>query len=65
MTTVYVLTWAVDHEGETLMGVYDTHEQAEAAGQAWLDEYDYRELSDSEQFVIYPIVIGAAADMQF
>lgn len=65
MTTVYVLTLAADYEGESLMGVYATREEAEAAGQAWLDSHDMTGLSDFEEFVIRPIEVGAAAIMQF
>lgn len=64
MTTVFVLTHAVDYEGETLLGVYGTRHDAEAAGHALLDDLGW-EMSSSETFVIRPVEVGAAAEMRF
>ena len=59
MTTVYILTWAVDYEGETLLGVYDSQEAATAAGQVWLGD---RTLRDCDDLCIRPVVVGAPAE---
>ena len=64
MTTVYVLSLATDYEGESLMGVYDTHEDAEDAAEAYLVEAD-RELCSFEQFFIRPVAVGAPAELRF
>jgi len=64
MTTVYVLTLATDYEGECLLGVYSSAEQAEDASSAYLEECD-REIRHSEQFLIRPISVGAPAELCF
>ena len=63
MTTVYVLSLATDYEGESLMGVYDTPEDAEDAAEAWLE--DRGVLRSYEHWLIRPLQVGAPADMQF
>jgi hypothetical protein len=60
MATVYVLMWAVDYEGENLLGVYASQEEADAAGQAW--EFDHV-LGNYERLVVYPIELGAPASL--
>ena len=64
MTTVYVLTLATDYEGECLLGVYSSAEQAEDASSAYLEECD-REIRHSEQFRIRRISVGAPAELYF
>ena len=64
MTTVYVLSLATDYEGECLLGVYSSAEQAEDASEAYLEESD-REIRHYEQFRIRPISVGAAAELRF
>ena len=64
MTIVYVLTLATDYEGECLLGVYSSPQEAEDASSAYLVEAD-RELCSFEQFFIRPISVGAPAELRF
>jgi hypothetical protein len=56
MTTVYVLV-GQDHESDTVLGVYQSREEADVAYAQYIIEcnqfYDY---------AVYPIELGAAAE---
>lgn len=64
MTTVYILTLAMDYEGETILGAYETVEDAYAAGDAFLVDRE-RELASYEEFRVHSVVVGATADYRF
>jgi hypothetical protein len=64
MTVVFVLTLATDYEGESLLGVYTSPQDAEDASRAYLVEAD-RELCSFEQFFIRPVAVGAPAELRF
>ncbi len=56
MTTVYVLLGETDHEGDTLLGVYASHEAAAVAYvQYCIDHIAY------DGYRIVPVEVGAAA----
>lgn len=60
MTTVYVLLGETDYEGDTLLGVYASHEAADVAYvQYCIDHIAY------DGYRIVPVEVGAAAEWRF
>ncbi len=58
---VYVLLGWIDYEGESLLGVYHTQADAEAAR----DDYDNRVNLSFDSYHIEHRVIGARAEWRF
>ena len=61
MTTMFVLTLAIQHEADTLLGVFSSRELADAASEAFLVERG-RVLHEWEQFEIYQVGVDAPAE---
>ena len=60
MTTVYVLVGQNDYEGDTVLGVYCSFEEADVA----YSQYTIEHLAFDE-YDVYPIVLGAAAEWRW
>jgi hypothetical protein len=60
MTTVYVLVGQNDYEGDTVLGVYSSFEEADVA----YSQYTI-ERSAFDEYDVYPIVLGAAAEWRW
>lgn len=56
MTTVYVLLERHDYEGENLVGVYATEDEARRIIDARMASDTY----DGDELAIYPVVVGSA-----
>ena len=56
MTTMFVLVGQTDYEGDTVLGVYESHEAAEIAYEQYTFSY-----FTYDGYDIYPIEVGAAA----
>ena len=61
---MFVLTLAIDHEGEMLIGAYSTRELAEAASQQFQIDTEH-ELEAYEHFVIRDIEVDGPAQYHF
>jgi hypothetical protein len=57
MTTVYVLVGQINHEGDTVLGVYVSREEADTAYAQYANEN-----STFDDYDVYPVELGAAAD---
>ena len=60
MTTVYVLVGQNDYEGDTVLGVYVSRLEADAAYSQYTIEHTAFDDHD-----VYPIVLGAAAEFRW
>jgi hypothetical protein len=61
---MFVLTLAIDHEGEMLLGVYSSRELAEAALQQFQIDIEYGP-EDYEHFIIRDIEVDGPAQDHF
>jgi len=61
VTTMFVLTLAVQHEGDTLLGVFSSRELADAASETFLVERG-RGLYEWERFEVYQVGVDAPAE---
>lgn len=58
MTTVHVLVGQTDHEGDTVLGVYASWEEADVAyTQFTIERYAF------DRYDIYPVELGADAEV--
>ena len=60
MTTVYVLVGQTDYEGDTVLGVYASFEEADAAYAQYTIEH-----SAFDDYDVYPQTLGAAAEWRW
>ena len=60
MTTVYVLAGATDYAGDTVLGVYQTREEADAAYVQYCVDH-----SAFDDYTIHPIELGATAEFRW
>jgi hypothetical protein len=60
MTTVFVLVGQTDYAGDTVLGVYPSFEEAIAAYNQYTTEH-----MGFDEYEIYPIVLGAAAEWRW
>jgi hypothetical protein len=58
---MFVLTLAVDYEGEIILGVYSSHERAQTASEEFIVAR-VRALARSENFSIRPIEVDSPAE---
>ena len=61
---MFVLTLAIDHEGEMLLGVFSSRELAEAASQQFQIDTEH-ELEAYEHFVIRDIEVDSPAQYRW
>jgi hypothetical protein len=59
-TTVYVLVGQTDYEGDTVLGVYVSRLEADAAYAQYTIEH-----SAFDEYDIYPLELGAAAEWRW
>jgi hypothetical protein len=60
MTTVFVLVGQHDYAGDTVLGVYPSFEEADVAYAQYTIDH-----SSFDEYEIYPIVLGAAAEFRW
>jgi hypothetical protein len=61
---MFILTLAVDYEGETVLGAYSSRELAEAASETFAANRSLAFSSD-ESFIIHEITVDAPAEYQW